>query len=272
MSDDPRAKAVPSDWAGPLSLWCTWLAAAGRSRETVGLRRAHVAQLARGVGGSPSALTADELLAWLAGREWRRETRRAVRSSLRGFFAHAGRADLVAELPVAPADVPVPRPTPDDVVDAARAAADDRQLVILRLAAEAGLRRGEIAVVHANDLSRDLLGWTLLVHGKGGKRRPAPLSDDLATMVRLWCGGGWLLPGRIDGHLSARRVGELASEVLPGVWSTHSLRHRFATRAHNRTGDLVAVSRLLGHASVATTQRYVATDAARLRAVAQAAA
>ena len=271
-SGDPREKAVPPFWAGPLSLWCVRLAAAGRSRETIGLRRAHVAQLARGVGGSPATLTAGELLAWLAGREWRRETRRAVRSSLRGFLAHVGRDDLVTELPFAPAEIPVPRPTPDDVVDAALAAADDRQLVILRLASEAGLRRGEISRVHVDDLSRDLLGWTLLVHGKGGKRRWVPLSDDLATMVRLWCSGGWLLPGRIDGHLSARRVGELASEVLPGVWTTHSLRHRFATRAHNRTGDLVAVSRLLGHASVATTQRYVATDAARLRAVAAAAA
>ena len=41
----------------------------------------------------------------------------------------------------------------------------------------------------------------------------------------------------------------------PAPWTLHTLRHRFATRAYEATGDLVTVSRLLGHASVATTQR-----------------
>lgn len=266
-------KAVPSGWAGPLSLWCVELAAGGRSVQTVGLRRAHVAQLARGVAAeSPEMLTAGELLAWLAGRSWERETRRAWRASLRGFFAACGRADLVEVLPrVRPAE-PLPRPTPDLELAAGLRCADERTRLILRLAAEAGLRRGEVAQVHADDLGRDLYGPTLLVHGKGGRRREVPLSDSLAAAVRLRAGGGWLFPGAVDGHLSPRRVGELAADVLPGAWTLHSLRHRFASRAHDASHDLIAVSRLLGHASVATTQRYVATDAARLRRVASAAA
>ena len=99
-----------------------------------------------------------------------------------------------------------------------------------------------------------------------------PLPDDLAADLRAVCraGGGWAFPGRIDGHLSARRVGELATATLPGVWTLHTLRHGCATRVHNATHDLIAVQQLLGHASVATTQRYVATDQARLRAAVQA--
>ncbi len=269
---DVRSKSVPAGWREPLDAWAARLGAGGASRQTVGLRRAHVAQLARAVGGSPATLEEDTLLTWLGERDWAPETRRAWRSTLRGFFAFVGRDDVAAAIPRVRARDPLPRPAPNRVLDAAKTTADPRTLVILRLAAEAGLRRGEIAQVHARDLVEDLAGWSLLVHGKGGRERWVPLSAELAAMVRLRCGGGWLLPGRIDGHLSARRVGELASEVMPEGWTLHTLRHRFATRAHDATGDLLAVSRLLGHASVATTQRYVASDAARLRSVALAAA
>lgn len=52
----------------------------------------------------------------------------------------------------------------------------------------------------------------------------------------------------------------------------HKLRHRFATRAFRHGGrNLLAVQRLLGHSSVATTQRYTAVDDDELRAAALAA-
>jgi hypothetical protein len=40
---------------------------------------------------------------------------------------------------------------------------------MLRLAAEAGLRRGEVAVMHTRDLLDGIDGAQLLVHGKGGR-------------------------------------------------------------------------------------------------------
>ena len=45
---------------------------------------------------------------------------------------------------------------------AALAVADDRTRLMLLLAWKAGLRRGEIARVQADDLMRDLVGWSLL--------------------------------------------------------------------------------------------------------------
>lgn len=273
MSDDPRAKAVPPGWVGPLRVWCQELRAGDRTEQTIGLRRAHIAQLARSVGGSPAELGREELLEWLAGQTWARETRRAWRATLRAFFTSAGRLDLVAALPrVRPAE-PMPRPAPDPVMLEALAGADDRTRLILRLAAEAGLRRGEIARLHVEDLGEDLLGPTLRVWGKGDRRRTVPISAGLAAAIRLRAGtAGWVFPGDDRGHVSPKWVGTLAARALPGSWTLHALRHRFATRAHDGTGDLIAVSRLLGHASVATTQRYVATDGARLRRVADAAA
>ena len=45
-----------------------------------------------------------------------------------------------------------------------------------------------------------------------------------------------------------------------------------ASRGFAATGDLLAVQTALGHASVATTQRYVAVSSASVRAVSEAAA
>lgn len=252
--------------------WARSLRGAGRSRETVGLRRAHVAQLARALEGSPDDVTGEMLHAWLASKAWGRETRRAWRASLRSWWGFVGRDDLAALIPAVKPGTPMPRPTPDDALRQALAAADERVRLMLRLGALAGLRRGEIARVHADDLAEDLLGPVLMVHGKGDKLRVVPISHGLAAAIRLRAGGGWLFPGEDGGHLSPRWVGKLMARALPTGWSAHSLRHRFASRAHEASGDLVAVSRLLGHASVATTQRYVATDSARLRHVAALAA
>lgn len=74
-----------------------------------------------------------------------------------------------------------------------------------------------------------------------------------------------MFPGRIGGHLSPRRVGELVNEALPGAWTIHKLRHRAGSRWWATSGrDLASVQDLLGHADPKTTRVYVATDRARL--------
>ena len=88
---------------------------------------------------------------------------------------------------------------------------------------------------------------------------------DLARELRLR-GPGYLFPGRHGaGHLSPHTVGVRISALLPDGVTMHALRHRFASVAHARVPDLLAVQQLLGHASVATTQVYVLVDAARSR-------
>jgi integrase len=165
--------------------------------------------------------------------------------------------------PVRPAE-PSPRPAPEVVYRAALAAADGRLRLMLRLAAELGMRRGEVARARADDLERDLFGWTLRVHGKGGKVRTVPLEPGLAAAVRER-GPGFLFPGNDHGHLSPHYVGRLVSRAMPDGWSMHKLRHRFGTLAFSVDRDLITVQQLMGHASVETTRRYVKVPADSLR-------
>jgi integrase/recombinase XerC len=151
----------------------------------------------------------------------------------------------------------------------ALAQAEPRTRLMLRLAAEAGLRRGEIAQIRDTDIVDGIGGPQLLVHGKGGKARVIPISPDLGK--RITEKPGWLFSDGLGGHIGARRVGVLCSEALPGEWTLHTLRHRFATRAYRGTRNLRAVQIILGHASVATTERYTAVDDGECRATMEAA-
>jgi integrase len=156
-------------------------------------------------------------------------------------------------------------------VKVAMIAADARTRLMLVLAVRQGLRRGEIALVHSDDVIEDLAGWTLRVHGKGRKDRDVPLAEDVATMLRT-LPSGWAFPGGTDGHLSAGHVGVLMARALPGDLTAHTLRHSFATKAYAATRDLLAVQELLGHARPDTTRTYVQLpDDALRRAVAGAA-
>ncbi|UPU89749.1 tyrosine-type recombinase/integrase [Demequina sp. TMPB413] len=124
-----------------------------------------------------------------------------------------------------------------------------------------------MALVHARDLVHDAGGWTLTVHGKGAKDRDVPLNPSLALAIRKAClaGGGWCFPGSDHGHLSPRWVGKLLTRALPNPWTAHTLRHAFGTELLRLGVDLRTIQYLLGHSSVATTQRYTkpADDAPR---------
>ncbi|WP_420868971.1 tyrosine-type recombinase/integrase [Brachybacterium muris] len=63
------------------------------------------------------------------------------------------------------------------------------------------------------------------------------------------------------------RVGELINEALPGTWSAHTLRHRFATEAYRGSRDLLLVQTLMGHSKPETTAIYVGLDTAQARSV-----
>lgn len=228
--------------------------------------------LARAFGGTPCGVTSAALLEWAGGREWATETRRSHYASYRQFFQWlhgTGRidADPARELPHIRPSQPRPKAAPPIAVETAKRRSTARERLMVRLGVEAGLRRAEIAVVHRTDMLRDLDGWSLLVHGKGGYERIIPLTDDLAGSLWAATSGGYAFPGRIEGHLSPRRVGELLRDALPGGYTGHSLRHAFAARIDDETnGDLAVLQDLLGHRSLNTVRIYVPKNISRMRA------
>lgn len=194
----------------------------------------------------PRDATGDVLVEWHSGHRWGRETARSVRYTVRSFYGWAHEAGHVQDNPSLA--LPTIRtmdqsrmPADDRDYGDALAAAGPREALILRLGAELGLRRAEIAQVHARDVQDAPDGAWLRVLGKGGKLRHLPLPDDLAEVIRERAGRGFLFRGDDRGHLSPRYVGKIASGLLPPGVTLHSLRHRFATRAYAADRDVFAV-------------------------------
>jgi len=267
---------VSPEWASAIDAYLAAQRASSAATSTMYTRRQHLEHLARRVDVGPWRLTSDELVAYVDAQPWARETARGRRTTLDSFYRWAKRAGHVKRSPakvldkVKPGD-PNPNPVPDDVYLAALARADVDEALWIDLAAEHGLRRAEIARIHSRDIVPTLLGYDLVVHGKGGKLRRVPLTSamHLALSAR---GAGYLFPGAEGGHVSARWLGKRVNRLLEQPWTIHKLRHRAATRFYLAAeGDPYAVAELMGWANISMVRVYVRLPDTRLRGIVEAA-
>lgn len=186
----------------------------------------------------------------------------------------ASRLPVVLRVPEAAALVETPEPASDD--DVAHAVAL-RDRAILELMYGSGLRVSEVASLTLDRV--DLRRGRVLVFGKGSKERDLPLSDPTRDALMAWIRRGRpilaadsqpaLFLNRKNDQLGVRDirrlVGRYGGAALAGRRVTpHTLRHSFATHLLEGGADIRAVQELLGHASVATTQRYTHVSRARL--------
>ena len=264
-------RPIPESWIPATRAFETRLRAAGRRATTVDTRTRHIRQMARALADTPPAdVTADQLLAWAASKDWAPETRHSYYVSIHAFYtALKIEPDPSAALPSITRPIPPPHPTPEQIYRIALNRADDRTHAILLLAGSAGLRRSEIVQVNARDLITNPDSTaSLIVRAKGGRNRAVPLTAELDALIRTRCdtgSDGWAFPSRNGGHIRPAWASKLANRALPPGWNLHSLRHRFATTAYAADRDILAVQRLLGHSSVSTTQRYTAPGADAMR-------
>ena len=261
--------SAPVPWRKSIEGWTDTLRAAGLSAQTIKSRRYKMVHLSKLLMPSgPKDVTTEQIVQAFARQQWKPETRKAYRNTISSFFRwlhKSGRRSDDPSLDVPRVKKPHahPRPCPDRYIATAMEMATAAEKLMIRPGAEGGLRRGEIARVHSDDVVADSAGHSLIVRGKGDKQRIVPLSDDLANIVMET--QGYLFPGRFGGHVEESYIGDHISRLLPDGYAAHTLRHRFATTAYATTHDLFVVAELLGHESVETTEHYVAMPDGRLR-------
>ena len=192
-----------------------------------------------------------------------------------------GRPKVINRLPA------VLRPREADALAEAPLASDDgdpferaiasRDRAVLELLYGSGLRVGEVASLTVDRI--DVRRGRVLVLGKGSKEREVPISEYAADAISAYLrvgrftiapeGSRQLFFNRRRKPFSERDIRSMVERygatLLPGRRVTpHTLRHSFATHLLEGGADIRVVQELLGHASVATTQRYTHVSRRRL--------
>lgn len=155
-----------------------------------------------------------------------------------------------------------------------------RDALILELLYGTGVRVSELVGLDRSMV--DLQGMRILVLGKGKKERIVPLAPELISLIKDYykvmydivsegrmVESDALIINRLGSRMTdrtIRRVVEtyLKKAGLPLDYSPHSFRHTFATHLLEGGADLRSIQELLGHESLATTQKYTHSDLASL--------
>jgi len=155
---------------------------------------------------------------------------------------------------------------------------DLRDRAVLELLYATGIRVSELVGINLEDAH---LGDRLVrVRGKGKKERIVPFGAVARDRLKDYLGARAQLMGERVGEyalflnykgcrLTARSVERIVDKAIRRTAvrrkiSPHSLRHSFASHLLSRGADLRVIQELLGHESLATTQKYTHLDLGRL--------
>lgn len=220
-----------------------------------------------------------------------RSTERAL-AAVRTYFRYLAAENVVASNPAEA--VPHPRRTKtappviplrviEDLVESfPDTPAGTRNRALFEMLYGAGLRVGELVGLDLDDLQT---GARLVrVRGKGRKERIVPFGRRAVQALEAYLPhrAEWRRRARSDtgalflnqrgGRLTDRSVRTILDRAVVETAAAvhlhpHALRHAFATHLLEAGMDLRAIQELLGHASLATTQRYTTVDLAHLMGV-----
>lgn len=298
-SDDAQV-VLPPAFADALDAFIDYEAShRRRSPHTVRAYRGDVTSLLahcaeQGIDG-PGGITLEQLRSWLAAQHAHGHARASLArraSAARAFTAWAHTRGLLVTDPGARLASPQPSrrlPTvlavdeADAVMALAATASDDgdpvaiRDRAVIELLYATGIRVSEACGLDLDSIeSRER---RLRVVGKGNKTRVVPYGEPAARALDAWLmardtlvtadSGRALFLGRRGGRVDPRTlrgaVNRLTAQAGVPRIAPHALRHTAATHVLEGGADLRTVQELLGHASLATTERYTHVSVERLR-------
>jgi integrase/recombinase XerD len=248
-------------------------------------------------GRPPSAMTVRDLgdyFAALAKKGLARASVARQAATLKTFYSFLQLEGIVTESPAdliaaARRDDAIPGTLSPEQVDRLLASPEGgspracRDRALLELLYATGCRASEVSTLRLSDVH--LAETFCTCRGKGSKERVVPLGRRAVEAVRAWLDGPrqafatraagqptWAILSARGNRLSRMRIWEIVRlhaerAGIPPDIGPHTLRHSFATHLVAGGVDLRHVQEMLGHASIATTQRYTHVDASRLKAV-----
>jgi integrase len=180
-----------------------------------------------------------------------------------------------------------------DEVDALFYQFDGVHRLLVETLLESGMRIGEAVALHRHRINFeartidvverwDRYAKVVKAYPKGKRRRTIPLTDKLGGLFKDWlelnpsdardcghehdrgsvCRSALVHPGPRSGHaidpadFSGKTWRKAVEDSEIGHARTHDLRHTFASRIVTAGVSLSVLQKLLGHASIKTTERY----------------
>jgi len=148
-----------------------------------------------------------------------------------------------------------------------------RDTAVIELLYGSGLRVSELCSLDIDSINVKQLAVSVM--GKGGKERRVPVGEPSLVALKQWvalrsevvanASTVALFVNSRGTRLGTRDVRRIIDARSLAPTHPHALRHTYATHLLDNGADLRAVQELLGHADVATTQRYTHVSKERLK-------
>jgi integrase/recombinase XerD len=215
-----------------------------------------------------------------------RNRRAAVLASFSKFLAYDGRAESLGTLPLPKRDRTLPQVMTEGEIERLMEGCGDgedaigiRDRTMIEMAYDCGLRASEIISMKMSDI--DETQGVMYVKGKGRRERIVPFVGALKSAVKHYISAA---RPKLAGHTEHTEATEFMFLSRNGrrmnrqdLWNIlqrrgakagisrqrlhpHVLRHSFATHLQRRGMDLRTLQELLGHSSIATTEKYAHLD------------